>query len=329
MKSNRIIVTGAFGQDGRLLSERLRASCATVLGVVRRGSKAPPRSVDSNFIAVDLADASAIGRLVDSFRPDCIYHVAAKHHSSEKSSTAESESEMLRTNFTSVEVIAEAVLKYAPHCKVLYAASSQMYSKGAEQTTVIDEQTEMQPSTYYGYTKMWARQLLKHYRVKYGSFFCTAILFNHESTYRPPTFVTRKISLAAALAGLQRPAPLKLRDIWARADWSAADDVVEGMLAVMDSDVPDDFVLASGTSTSVQHLVECAYKSVGCDWRLYVQSESGIAPKENAVLLGNSARAKEVLHWSPKRTIDTVIVEMVAADMLQIGNGETKACDLL
>lgn len=311
----RAIITGAKGQDGKLLRSSLEGRGYLVLGIDRPR----PDLVNAHtgdFVRLDLTDEMAVKRVFHEFEPDEIYHLAACHHSSEQKGL-QLEREMIRTNFQAVEVLVAVIQKFRPACRLFIAGSSQMYRAEGRGLTVIDESTSTTPSTFYGFTKAWSRELLAYHRRNNGLFGCMGILFNHESCLRPATFLSRKISIAAAHAKLGYSAKLQIRNIASEVDWSAAEDVVEGMRLALSASSPQDYVLASGRSHRVSEVLDIAFDYVGLNWRNYTEFEEPSDRRESA-LVGNAQKARIALGWQPYITFEKMIRQMVAYDLAQL-----------
>lgn len=303
----KALVTGALGQDGTLLTRLLRSNGADVLGVDR---VARP-SGDSGVMALDITDRDATMACVRDFKPDRIFHLAACHHSSDGSSGAEGDEQMVAVNFRSTETLANVVARHLPQCRLLFAASSQMYTATAP-GMIVSETTPMKPSTFYGWTKAWSRELLAYYRDHRSIYAVTAILFNHESVLRGPDFITRKVTSAAARAKREGKADLKVRDIGAAVDWSAAEDVVEGMSIALTAPAPADYVIASGKIHTVANLLDTAFARVSLQWRDFVSHDAvtaGVRPS----LVGDASRLRSI-GWKPRIEFKKMIETMVDAD---------------
>jgi GDPmannose 4,6-dehydratase len=302
----RAIVTGHKGQDGTLLCRLLRGQGHEVLGIGRDGAE--------DGRAVALTDDDSVRSLIRDFAPDQIYHLAASHHSSEESSDIAFERDMIAVNFRAAEVLLAAVAQVRPACRVLLAATSKMYRPAPGEVRAIDERSPMEPVSFYGQSKAWSRELLEHFRARWNLYGSTVILFNHESVLRPPQFVTRKITMAAARAKQGDRSPLNLLDVHSRTDWSSAQDVVEGMRLALDAREPADYVLASGTAHAVSDILDVAYGEVGLDWRDYVTASPPASPPAGA-LVGDIRRARTVLGWEPRISFDAMIREMTRFDV--------------
>ncbi len=313
------LVTGSAGQDGVLLAARLRRLGQRVVCVVRPGSTAHPSlqavGVDpSDIRAVDVCSADGLSAVVAHVRPDSCYHLAACHFAAEEQvDDAQAEACMTATNLSSTETLLRTIRDHAPHCRFVFAASSQMYSPDGQMGTV-DETTPMTPASYYGLTKAWAREIVSYYRRHRNLFAATAILFNHESPLRAPKFVTRKLSRAAADAATGGKGRITLRSLEAYVDWSSAYDVVDGMHLMTTLDQPRDFVIASGTLHSVAELAAAAYGHVGLDWRQYVEASSRPVVSRATGLRGD-AGALRAEGWTPQWSFDAMVADMVDHDM--------------
>lgn len=308
-----VVITGAHGQDGTLLRELLVSQGHRVLGIVRtRDGRTSSNTTDG--IAVDLCDDVAISRVIAEFQPDQWYHLAACHHSSEQSGDAGTDSEMVRTNFLAVEILLSLLVKLRPQCRLLVTGSSQMYSRSPERRILVNEETMMAPATFYGQTKMWSRELLYHYRSRRGIFASMAILFNHESVLRQPSFLSRKITQAVAQILEGKKTDLVIQNVDAEVDWSSARDVVEGMRLILAADQPADYVLASGQTRRVADLLEVAFGQAGLDWRNHVRSTIPNSSASTGVLVGDPQRAEKNLGWQRRDAFADLIGEMVAHD---------------
>jgi GDPmannose 4,6-dehydratase len=306
----RALVTGAAGQDGTLLRRLLEAEGVEVLGL---DARQPDASSDRGPVSVlDITDRNAFARVIASFRPDEIYHLAACHHSSEKEGGRPLDARMIATNFATTEVIVTTVAEQFPTCRILFAGTSQMYTPGI--SAPVTEATPMAPATFYGLTKSWSRQLLSFYREQRGLFCSTVILFNHESPLRGPEFLTRKITLAAARASRTGQSDLHLRDVTAQVDWSSARDIVRGMRLALSVSTPRDFVLASGEAHSVRDVLDVAFGYVGLDWREYTRYDPPPA-HPSTPLVGDPSRIETEAGWRREKTFQSMIEEMVMEDL--------------
>ena len=315
-RPRKAIITGIRGQDAHLLARLLQSEGWEVLGTDRPGRV--PETAGFHSLALDLSDRSAVEGLVGDYKPDCIFHLAAAHHSSEQTGGSELDREMVRTNFSAAEAWLVGITQRHPACRLLLAGSSQMYLPSHAGVNMINEDTPCTPSTFYGHTKAWSRALLDHYRRQRGVFGSMVILFNHESPLRSPRFLSRKVTMAAARAFVGQPAGLRIRNIGAAVDWSSAQDFVEAMFGAMTATDPVDYVLASGHATSVEEILGLAFGAVGLDWREHTVIEG--EPSSNPpVLVGDAGRARRVLGWSPRGPLSGLIARMVKHDVQLLG----------
>lgn len=306
----RAIVTGANGQDGRLITELLLENGFEVLKLVQ-----PSKMVSVEMeVGIDICDRDSVDELIKAYIPDHVYHLAARHTSSDENIGSENEAEMLRTNFISTEVLLRAISRHSPLAKFIYAGSSQMYSKQKGLRTTIDETTLETPTTFYGHTKKWSRELISHYKITRSLHASTGILFNHESIFRREAFLTRKISIAVAKASQGHKTPLLIQNDLAEADWSDARDVVAGMHLALMAHEPSDFVFASGRSVSVRELVSYAYSLAELNWKDYVSVGDS---RFDGALVGDSSRANAQLKWHASKNIYQVIEEMIKNDVMR------------
>jgi GDPmannose 4,6-dehydratase len=305
-----VLVTGALGQDGRLVAERLPG--ARIVGVVRDAKAAPPAGAGfAELVSLDLTDPEAVASLVRRVRPSRLFHLAAAHHGSEGPAFDPALLQaMLRTNFLSTAALASAVLQHAPGCRFIHAASSQMYTPGAVHSDV-SEATPRQPATYYGHTKSWSMDYVGLMRDRHGLHGASAILFNHESPRRASSFISRKLTLAAAAAARDRSSKVAVRNIGAMTDWSAAEDVADALIAMSQAERPADYVVGSGTLRKVAELAEIAFRCAGLDWRAHVTYERDETP---SALRADSGAIRAALGWRPRVPFEAMIERMVDAD---------------
>lgn len=312
------LVTGALGQDGFLLCRRLRELGAEVVGIARPGTHHARRDVlvdaGCRIVALDLRDAQELEALVAEVRPGRIFHLAAAHHPAGHPETPETWRSMLSVNVMATEALARAAVSNRLDCSLIYASSSQIWT-ARESEHRVDEQTPADPATFYGHTKASAAALLRQYRQRQALRASVAILFNHESPWRSPDFVTRRITMAAARAAGGESAKLQLANIGARVDWQAAGDVIEALLLMAQSNAAEDYVLASGRSRSVRDFADAAYRHVGLDWQDHVSADANEA---KPALVGVADKAMRQLGWQPKQSFEALVSGMVDADIARI-----------
>ncbi len=316
------LITGITGQDGSYLAELLLAKGYTVHGIIRRASTFNTSRLDHIYVDPhlkpalhlhygDLSDASSLSRLIERIKPDEIYNLAAQSHVRVSFDCPEYTADITATGAVRLlDAIRETGLK----TKFYQASSSEMY--GLVQEVPQRENTPFYPRSPYGCAKVYAYWITVNYRESYGIFACNGILFNHESPRRGETFVTRKITRAVAhiKAGLQEK--LYLGNLDAKRDWGYAKEYVEAMWLMLQQDKPDDYVIATNETHSVQEFVEVAFGHVGLDWRKYVAfDERYLRPAEVDLLIGDYSKAKQKLGWQPKTTFNELTKLMVDADI--------------
>jgi len=312
----RVLITGIAGQDGSLLAELLCAEGAEVHGALRGPldrQLANLASVRSQLSLHDV-DIDAPGRLrslVAELGPAEIYHLAARAFVPE--SWLDPAATIRSITASSAELLA-AVAEHAPAAHVVIAGSREIFGDGAPSPQ--DELTPCRPSSPYGVAKLATHQLVGLARAHNGLHASSAILFNHESPRRQESYVSRKVTRAAAAISLGLAEELVLGDLDAVRDWSAAKDVVRGLRAMASTGEPDDFVLASGVGHTVRELVDAAFAVVGLDPARFLRVEERfVRPREQSAPIGNPARAGARLGWRAETSFEALIAEMVEADL--------------
>ncbi len=335
----RAFVTGITGQDGSYLAEFLLEKGYEVHGLVRRSSSSNLSRLShichnakwrGHFFLHegDLTDPSSLERLIDLIQPDEVYNLGAMSH--------------VKVSFDIPEYTAnvdglgtlrllEALRKNCPRAKFYQASTSELYGKVRE--IPQNERTPFYPRSPYGVAKLYAYWAVVNYREAYDLFACNGILFNHESPRRGETFVSRKITLAVARIkhGLQER--LVLGNLDAKRDWGYARDFVEGMWLMLQQEKPEDFVLATGQTTTVRLFVELAFKEIGVElkWEGQGVHEKGIdrktghllveispeffRPSEVELLIGDATKAKEKLGWQSRTSLEELVRIMMTSDL--------------
>ncbi len=336
------LITGITGQDGAYLAELLLEKNYIVHGVKRRASLFNTDRIDHlykdkheedvNFFLHygDLTDSTNLIRIIQEVQPDEIYNLAAMSH--------------VKVSFEVPEYTANAdgigtlrileairILGMEQKCKFYQASTSELYGKVLE--VPQKETTPFYPRSPYAVAKQYGFWITKNYREAYGMFTCNGILFNHESPLRGETFVTRKITRAAAKISLGLQNKLYLGNMDAQRDWGHAKDYVEGMWMMLQHDVPDDYVLATGETYAVRHFVNLAFSEVNIelDWVGEGVDEKGInkatgdvivevdpryfRPTEVDLLIGDPTKAKETFGWSHKHDLQSLVSDMMNSDL--------------
>ena len=313
--SRKAFITGITGQDGSYLAEILLEKGYEVFGMIRRSSSFNTARIDHIFgdielVFGDLTDGSVLNQLVRTIRPDEVYNLGAQSH--------------VRVSFDVPEYTADsdamgtlrlldAIREEGVQCRFYQASSSEMFGQARE--IPQNEETPFHPRSPYGVSKVFGYWITRNYREAYGMYACNGILFNHESPRRGPTFVTRKITRAvgAILRGEQEE--LRLGNLDAKRDWGYARDYMDGAWRMLQADEPDDYVLATGETHSVQEFLDAAFGHAGLDWHDYVKiDERYFRPAEVDVLIGDYSKAKERLGWEPTVRFEELVRMMVDHD---------------
>ncbi|MGW1809115.1 GDP-mannose 4,6-dehydratase [Streptomyces sp. NPDC002078] len=300
------LITGITGQDGSYLAELLLQKGYVVHGIVRRTSNFNTQRIDHLYRDLhdpeariflhygDLSDSSRIAGLLEQSQPDEVYHLAAQSHVRVSFDEPEFTGDTTALGTTR---LLEAIRRTGLPCRFYQASSSEMFGATPPPQR---ESTPFHPRSPYGVAKVYAYWTTLNYREAYGMYAVNGILFNHESPRRGPTFVTRKVAMAAARikAGLQDV--VYLGNLDARRDWGYAAEYVEAMWRMLQQDEPDDYVIATGVSYSVRDFVDHCFAHVGLDWRDHVRfDERYLRPTEVDDLVGDASKAERVLGWRP------------------------------
>jgi GDPmannose 4,6-dehydratase len=352
------LVTGITGQDGSYLAEFLLEKGYEVHGVKRRASSYNTQRIDHLYVDLheanvnfklhygDLTDSTNIIRIVQEVQPDEIYNLGAMSH--------------VKVSFDSPEYVANVdgigtlrileairILGLTNKTRMYQASTSELY--GLVQEVPQSETTPFYPRSPYGVAKIYGFWITKNYREAYGMYACNGILFNHESPRRGETFVTRKITMAGSKIALGQQDCLYLGNLNAQRDWGHAKDYVEAMWAMLQQEVADDFVIATGKTTSVRDFVRMAFAVCGIELEFLGENEKEVAavkscsnplyiletgkvvvkvdpeyyrPTEVELLIGNPAKANSQLQWIPKYDLPSMVKEMMESDLQKAANKE-------
>jgi GDPmannose 4,6-dehydratase len=311
----KAFITGITGQDGSYLAEILLEKDYEVYGMIRRSSSFNTARIDHIFGDVelvfgDLSDASSLNQLMRTIRPDEVYNLGAQSHVRVSFDVPEYTAD---TDAMGTLRLLDAIREEGVRCRFYQASSSEMFGKAREVPQT--EETPFHPRSPYGVSKVFSYWITRNYREAYGMYAVNGILFNHESPRRGPTFVTRKITRAvgAILRGEQDE--LRLGNHEAKRDWGYAKDYMDGAWRMLQADEPDDFVLATGETHSVQEFLDEAFTYADLDWREYVSiDERYFRPAEVDLLIGDYSKAKAKLGWEPQVRFEELVRMMVDAD---------------
>jgi GDPmannose 4,6-dehydratase len=322
----KALITGITGQDGSYLAELLLAKGYEVHGIIRRASTFNTGRIDHlykdphiNGVRLflhygDIADSTNLIKLLYRIQPEEVYHLAAQSHVRVSFDIPEYTGDV--TGLSTVRIL-EAIRETGLKARFYQASSSEMFGKVSE--VPQRENTPFHPRSPYGAAKVYAYWATVNYRESYGMFACNGILFNHESPRRGETFVTRKITRAVAhiKAGLQDK--LFLGNLDAKRDWGYAKEYVEAMWLMLQQENPDDYVVATGETHSVEEFLEEAFSHVDLDWRKYVELDPKyLRPAEVDLLIGDASKARTVLGWQPTTTFSELVRLMVDADVATV-----------
>jgi len=314
----KAFITGITGQDGSYLAEILLEKGYEVYGMVRRSSSFNTARIDHIFGDVelvfgDLSDGSVLNQLMRTIRPDEVYNLGAQSHVRVSFDVPEYTAD---TDAMGTLRLLDAIREEGVQARFYQASSSEMFGKAREIPQT--EETPFHPRSPYGVSKVFSYWITRNYREAYGMYAVNGILFNHESPRRGPTFVTRKITRAvgAILRGEQED--LKLGNLEAKRDWGYAKDYMDGAWRMLQLDEPDDFVLATGETHSVEEFLDEAFGHAGLEWRDYVRiDERYFRPAEVDVLIGDYSKAKSKLGWEPSVRFEELVRMMVDADRVR------------
>jgi GDPmannose 4,6-dehydratase len=329
----KAFITGITGQDGSYLAELLLGKGYEIHGLIRRASTFNTGRIDHLYkdfhdpqarVYLHYGDLSVSGQLTDllqEIKPDEIYHLGAQSHVRVSFDMPEYTGDV--TGLGTIRLL-EAIRKTGIKSRFYQASSSEMFGAAPPPQS---ELTPFQPQSPYAAAKVYAYYVVRNYRDAYNLFASNGILFNHESPRRGETFVTRKITRAAARIKLGLQEKLYLGNLEPKRDWGFAGDYVEAMWLILQQERPDDFVIATGETHSVREFAERAFARLGLDYQKYVAIDPRyFRPTEVDALLGDAKKARKILNWRPKVGFDQLIDMMVAGD-LEIAKKEKTLVD--
>lgn len=312
----KALITGITGQDGSYLAELLLEKGYKVYGLVRRTSTPIMTNIehiktDIELLSGDLLDLASLISIVKQVQPDEVYNLAAQSFVG-----TSWEQPILTGQVTGLAVtnMLEAVRIAKPDARFYQASSSEMFGKVVE--TPQKETTPFYPRSPYGVAKVYGHWITVNYRESFDMYACSGILFNHESPRRGVEFVTRKITDAVAKIKLGLQGELRLGNLDAKRDWGFAGDYVKAMWLMLQQDQPDDFVISTGETHTVQEFVEIAFGHAGLNWKDYVVIDPKfVRPAEVDLLLGDCSKAKEKLGWELEVSFEQLVTMMVESDL--------------
>ncbi len=317
MSAPRALITGITGQDGSYLAELLLGKGYEVFGIVRGSPTLRYQNLehlrgDLTLVQGDLLDQMTLLEAINRAEPDELYNLAATSFV-----PASWHQPVMTAQFTAVGVTAmlEALRITNPQVRLYQASSSEIF--GATSESPQNETAPFRPHTPYGVAKLYGHLMVAAYRERYGMHLSSGIAYNHESPRRPPEFVTRKVTRAAAAIKLGLQDELRVGDLAATRDWGFAGDFVEAMWLMLQQEEGGDYVIATGHSRSVGELIDTAFAHVGLTPADHVVVDAEfVRPRDPVPLVGDPSRARERLGWTPRTSFADMIGEMVEADLV-------------
>jgi GDPmannose 4,6-dehydratase len=343
--AKKALITGITGQDGAYLAQHLLSKGYEVHGAYRRSSTLNLWRLQElgiaervNLVCMELTDQSSIQNTIQRIMPEEIYNLAAQSFVAASFDQAVYTGEL---DGLSVTRILDAIRNVNPKIRYYQASTSEMFGK--VQTTPQTETTPFYPRSPYGVAKLYGHWITINYRESYGIYACSGILFNHESPLRGQEFVTRKITSSFAAIHRGEMDCVELGNLDAKRDWGFAGDYVDGMWRMLQQEVPDDFVLATGVTTTIRKFAELTAKAIGFDlvWKGQGAEEKGVdqktgkvwvsinphyyRPAEVELLIGDPAKAKQQLGWKHEVKLETLVDMMIKADLRRLGTKSAAA----
>ena len=319
MNARRALITGITGQDGSYLAEFLLAQGYEVYGLVRRTSTLNFERIrhiqdQVTLIPGDMLDQTSLTHAIAEVRPTEVYNLAAQSFVQTSWSQPVFTGDVTALGVTR---LLDAVRVINPEIRFYQASSSEMFGKVRE--VPQSETTPFYPRSPYGVAKVYGHWITVNYRESYNLHASSGILFNHESPRRGLEFVTRKVTHHAARIKLGLANELRIGNLDARRDWGFAGDYVQAMWLMLQQDTPDDYVVATGVTYSVEHLLNVAFSCVDLDWKNHaVQDPAFMRPAEVDLLVGDPSKAGRALGWEPRVSFDQLIQMMVESDLQQL-----------
>jgi GDPmannose 4,6-dehydratase len=315
MMKKKAVITGITGQDGSYLAELLLEKEYDVIGMARRSSSSNFERIKhlENKITIeygDLADQTSINRILDKYKPNEVYNLAAQSFVKTSFDQPILTSDITGTGVTRV---LESIKTICPKAKFYQASSSEMFGK--VQTTPQNENTKFYPRSPYGTAKAYAHHMTVNYRESYNMFACSGILFNHESPRRGKEFVTQKIINGAVSIKNQKSKNINLGNLEAIRDWGYAKDYCVAMWLMLQQDEPDDYVIGTGKTNSVKNFCDISFKLLNLNYEDHVVvDENYFRPAEVDLLVADASKAKLKLGWEPKTNLEELIKIMIESE---------------
>lgn len=320
----KALITGITGQDGAYLAKYLLEQGYAVYGMITRRSTPGTWRLEYldilnkiKLVKGDLTDTASLMRIISDCRPDEVYNLGAQ--SFVAASWAQPLLTAEVTGLGAMKVL-ESIRQVCPEAKFYQASTSELFG-GMKEFPVQSETTPFHPRSPYGVAKLFAHYATINYRESYNIFGCCGILFNHESPLRGIEFVTRKVTDAVARIKVGKQKDLHLGNIDAKRDWGFAGDYVKAMHLMLQQDTPDDYVISTGSTSSVREMCKIAFEYVGLNYEDYVVIDPEFyRPAEVEILRGNPEKAQKVLGWKAETSFEDLICMMVDADLKRVQN---------
>lgn len=316
MKKRKAFITGINGQDGSYLSEYLLSLGYEVYGILRRNSTPEHQSTRIDFNAEnlyieygDLLDLSSLSKMINTIRPDEIYNLAAQSHVRISYDVPQFTAQ---TNALGVLNILEAYKQFSPKSKFYQASSSEMFGSSVDDDGYQRETTPFRPVSPYGCSKVFGFNICHNYRNAYKLHIVNGILFNHESPRRGSNFVTNKVVKTAVKIKKGLTDKLELGNMDSYRDWGHSKDYVRAMHMIINHNIPDDFVVATGKTHSIREMTDYVFSKLGMDYTKYVtQNAKYMRPEELKYLRGDSTKLRETFDWKPEYNFSDLMDEMI------------------
>ncbi len=302
------LIVGSHGQDGILLTERLKELHYSVVGLGRND--------------IDLSNNNQVDKVISSIKPDEIYYLAAYHQSSENRVEDDGKffTESLNTNTIGLVNILDSLSRISPSSRLFFASSCLVFD--AQDDVIQNEDSVINPETPYAISKYASMKVCEYYRNVKNIFACSGILYNHESSLRANSFVSKKIVSTVARILLNKEEKLVLGSLDSKVDWGYAPDYVEAMRLILSINTPDDYIISSGEARTIREFVKIAFEYVNLDYNDYVVVEGDILGRENGSRIGSPKFLKSRTGWEPTKTFSEMIHLMVDYEIEEI-NGST------
>lgn len=292
----KAIIVGCSGQDGKLLNSYLLKKDYRIVGIDKNITMGPDNSL---IDPVNINNPQEVFQMIKVFKPDEIYYLAAFHHSSEADSIDNIDlfQQSFDIHVSALVNFLEGIKQYSPETRIFYAASSHIF--GEPDSEIQNEDTAINPNCFYGITKAAGLFTCRLYKNNYSIFTSTGILYNHESSFRSEAFISKKIIISAINIKRKKQKKLVIGDLNAEIDWGYAPDYVDAMHRILNCEMADDFIVATGKKHKVIDFVKTTFEYLNLDWRRYVQEDRSIITKKNFCRVGNPKKLMDKTGWKP------------------------------